>query len=624
MLCYLPIRFIRGVFKYFYFDYKGFLFENPSKTSWRTKIWSVILQKVSSPKLCSCESLLPKLPVPKLSETIDRYLCSIEPITDEEEFQKVSEMARRFKSREGRLLQLITKIYSFFVSNYVTNFWEKYAYLYSRSSLLINSSVGHCDLFAYQTFRQAERAARIAYIETQSMLAIDRQALKPVGNGLLSSTHYKNCYAACRLPGKTFDQWKHYALAKHILVLCKGCFFRLPLFDKNNHIFSLDHFTRAFDEILNYSVDDNVPERYIAAFTTDRRDIWFKNRQQYFIQNPVNRQALQIIESAAFVINLDETSNFDYDPDKPELLSEFMKNMITGNGSDRWVDKSLNYTVGSNGRCGGTTEHSVADGADFDHIMENYSYMDVKVLKLMADDAKKCFDHYQNARNDVDCQSLIFRKFGKGLIKKRKVSPDAFVQMAIQLAYFKDQKKFVLTYEPGSPRFYANSRTETLRSVTKESCAFVRSMLDEQATDEERLKLLNEAAVKHVEHSRECMIGKGVDRHLFVLLVFSKMLGFKSPFLDYYINQQWILCTSQAPNMTGQIDEDEDPNFSWLGAGFGAVSQSGYGLCYRFAGNHSICLHITSYKSCEKTDSERFKNLLVESFDEMANLLKNA
>jgi hypothetical protein len=39
--------------------------------------------------------------------------------------------------------------------------------------------------------------------------------------------------------------------------------------------------------------------------------------------------------------------------------------------------------------------------------------------------------------DDLDIRILQHRDFGKGDIKKCKISPDAFIQMAIQLAYYK-------------------------------------------------------------------------------------------------------------------------------------------------------------------------------------------
>lgn len=39
--------------------------------------------------------------------------------------------------------------------------------------------------------------------------------------------------------------------------------------------------------------------------------------------------------------------------------------------------------------------------------------------------------------NDIDLRILAFSDYGKGFMKTAKVSPDAFIQMALQLAYFR-------------------------------------------------------------------------------------------------------------------------------------------------------------------------------------------
>lgn len=103
------------------------------------------------------------------------------------------------------------------------------------------------------------------------------------------------------------------------------------------------------------------------------------------------------------------------------------------------------------------------------------------------------------------------------------------------------------------------------------------------------------------------MTGKGCDRHLFVLYVMSRATKTKSKFLEHYVSQKWLLSTSQPPNMTNQLNEDKFADSSWMGANFGAVAQNGYGICYRFAGNHSIYAHISSYKSESNTVNKIFK-----------------
>ncbi|GMS79873.1 hypothetical protein PENTCL1PPCAC_2048, partial [Pristionchus entomophagus] len=700
---YMPVLFSRFILRHFYFKYKRWLYENPKKPSTLTKVWGVIrsLLSLTPPRLKSCDALLPSMPVPALEDTVERYLESIRQLHSKEELAAIEKMARDFLEGEGVKLQRFTKMYALFKDNYVTGFWEKYAYLYSRSSLLINSSVAHVDLFSDIPATQAFRAAHIVYIEFLSQLSIDRQTYSPLGAGIVCARHYEKMYAVCRVPGETIDHLENHGISRHIVVLHEGGIYKVNVVDDKDRIYTVDQLTDIFIELLtrpNAKVEG--AEGRVAALTHDKRNDWHANRRRFFESIPKNKSALREMETAAFVIVLDPTNDWDYEPENPDSLSRFMKSMLTGEGSNRWTDKSLNYIIGKNGRvkrrrhfslsihffgwkrdnveiiyaktiesiwticipliwfqCGGTTEHSIADGSEFDHIMENFVWMEndivdyppldvqlareksfnaneakdrvkfaerieIEVTEEMASEIDRCFSSHLDAARDMDMASLIYRPWGKGRIKKCGCSPDAFVQMAIQLANYRDQGRFVLTYEPASSRFYANSRTETLRSVTDESCLFVRAMEDGGMTDRShRASLLRKACELHSTHNRDCMVNKGVDRHLFVLFVMSQATGTSSPFLNHYIQQEWLLSTSHVPNVTNTMKEDHEfTDKSWLGASFGAVAKSGYGICYRFAGNHSICAHISSYHSAKNTDSERFRGHLVKAFEDLSAL----
>ena len=50
----------------------------------------------------------------------------------------------------------------------------------------------------------------------------------------------------------------------------------------------------------------------------------------------------------------------------------------------------------------------------------------------------------QQLLNDVELRLLMHDAFGKGLMKKCKTSPDAFIQMALQLAYYRVGDKMCL------------------------------------------------------------------------------------------------------------------------------------------------------------------------------------
>jgi hypothetical protein len=59
-----------------------------------------------------------------------------------------------------------------------------------------------------------------------------------------------------------------------------------------------------------------------------------------------------------------------------------------------------------------------------------------------------------------------YANYGKKVITKEFVmSPDSLVQMAMQLAYYRDQHEIGLTYEASMVRFFRHGRTETIRSV---------------------------------------------------------------------------------------------------------------------------------------------------------------
>ncbi|VIO98638.1 Uncharacterized protein BM_BM6097 [Brugia malayi] len=634
MSTYLPVLLLRFTIKHLYFGYKRYLFEEEGNYSLSTKLWFIFhhLFNKLSPQLYSCEGLLPTLPLPSLKGTIARYLNSVEPLLSSEEFTNVKNMAENFLKNEGWKLQGLAWLYWCFVDNYVTSFWEKFAYHYSRKGILINSSVAHLDVFVNVPANQAVRAAHVVLLETLSMLSIDQESLQPnvyvlpshflltllsicfdekcreikklqIAGGVISLSHLWKCYATTRVPGEIMDHLEVYCgTSRHIVVYYRGCIYKMNVFDENGRIFDLKELTEIFSELLTRKESIGEVEGRIAALTTDYRNQWCLNRRRFFLENATNRASLALIESAIFYLILDE-SNYNSDP-VGILLKMVVEQQSTQLPMEQNLLTFLKIIFPQ------ISTPFVKYPKEVEEIVRpnNLSSMEKYAVRLNFDineqmkaEINRCYASYQEQINDVDVACLVFRDFGKGFIKKVGISPDAFIQMAIQLASFKDQNKFCLTYESISARFYANSRTETLRPVTKESCAFVKSMISTESNSEERLKLLKTAAKVHVFHSKECLTGSGVDRHLFVLYILSKMTGINSSLLDYYITQPWELSTSQTPNVTRQINEDEYPNLSWFGGGFQATCKSGYGISYRFAGNHSICINIASYKSAKNT-----------------------
>ncbi|KAK2098292.1 hypothetical protein P7K49_023743 [Saguinus oedipus] len=88
-----------------------------------------------------------------------------------------------------------------------------------------------------------------------------------------------------------------------------------------------------------------------------------------------------------------------------------------------------------------------------------------------------------------------FDNYGKTFIKKQKCSPDAFIQVALQLAFYRLHQRLVPTYESASIRRFQEGRVDNIRSATPEALAFVRAMTDHKAAvpASEKLLLLKDA-----------------------------------------------------------------------------------------------------------------------------------
>ena len=75
---------------------------------------------------------------------------------------------------------------------------------------------------------------------------------------------------------------------------------------------------------------------------------------------------------------------------------------------------------------------------------------------------------------DSDVKVTPLNSFGANFIKQiGKVSPDAFMQMALQLTFYRIHGYCAAVYETSSTRKFLHGRTETCRSLTPEQQEFI-------------------------------------------------------------------------------------------------------------------------------------------------------
>ncbi|XP_063699683.1 carnitine O-palmitoyltransferase 1, liver isoform isoform X2 [Culicoides brevitarsis] len=641
------------------FMYKGWMYEarGPgSKPSLKTKLWVVLVKiflKWNKPSLYSFQGSLPRLPLPSVHDTLDRYLQSARPLLDDANYERIVKLAQEFENGIAKKLQWYLVLKSWWSTNYVSDWWEEYVYLRGRGALMVNSNFYGIDaIFMHPTTVQAARAASVTHILLNFRRTVERQELEPImvqGLVPLCSWQYERIFNTVRVPGRETDKIVHYPDSNHIVVLYKGCYYKMIIYHKGR-ILKPCELQIQFENILASKATPLAGEERVAALTAWNRTKWAETRETVFSKG-VNKTSLYLIESAAFVLSLDEEP-YEFDLEHPEKLDHYGKVLLHGNGHNRWFDKSFTVCIGTNGRVGFNAEHTWSDAPVMGHMWEtvigdqfiydvydengntkgtpefeppvptrlSWDLNNEKTLGLI----QEAYDEAQILLNDVDLRILVHNQYGKGFMKTCKLSPDAYIQMALQLAYYRDAGKFSLTYEASMTRLFREGRTETVRPCTIESAAWVKSMEDPNSTTEERVALLKKASLRHQRGYQDAMCGKGIDRHLFCLYVVSKYLEVDSPFLKEVLSEPWRLSTSQTPHgQTNKMDLKKYPNCISAGGGFGPVADDGYGVSYIVAGEDLLFFHISSKKSCEKTSSEGFAQQICKSLADIRLLFED-
>lgn len=222
--------------------YKGWMYESRekgSRISNATKIWAACTKLFSAwnpPSLYSFQGSLPSLPVPSVHETTQRYLLSVRPLRDDDNFKRMEQLVKEFETTIAPKLQNYLILKSWWSSNYVSDWWEEYVYLRGRSPLMVNSNFYGLDaLFLRTSERQSARTAMIVSLLLYFRRLVERQELPPVTvQGLvpLCSSQYERIFNTVRIPGVESDKIVHYKDSNHIVVIHKGRYFKVIIYHK--------------------------------------------------------------------------------------------------------------------------------------------------------------------------------------------------------------------------------------------------------------------------------------------------------------------------------------------------------------------------------------------------------
>nr|XP_030712879.1 peroxisomal carnitine O-octanoyltransferase isoform X3 [Globicephala melas] len=575
------------------------------------------LAKSSEERTFQYQDSLPSLPVPSLEESLKKYLESVKPFANEEEYKKTEAIVQKFQNGIGEKLQQKLLERAKEKRNWLEDWWLNVAYLDVRipSQLHVNFGGPASHIEHYwppKEGTQLERGSISLWhiLNYWQLLRKEKLPVHKVGNTPLDMNQFRMLFSTCKVPGITRDSVINYFRTEseghcpsHIAVMCRG---RVFVFDVMHEgcLMTPPEILRQLTYIQKkcHSEPDGPG---VAALTSEERTRWAKAREYLISLNPENLTMLEKIQSSLLVFCLDDGSPHV----TPEDYSQVATKVLTGDPTVRWGDKSYNLISFSNGVFGCN-----CDGSDKVRDIPLPEELVFTVDEKVLNDINQAKAQYFKQASDLQLLVYAFTSFGKKLTKKKKLHPDTFVQLALQLAYYRLHGRPGCCYETAMTRYFYHGRTETVRSCTVEAVRWCQSMQDPSTSLFEQQHRMLEAFAKHNKMMKDCSTGKGFDRHLLGLSLIAKEECLPVPelFTDPLFSRSggggnFVLSTSLIGYLRVQ----------------GVVVpmvHNGYGFFYHIRDDRFI-VACTAWKSCPETDAEKLVQQTFHAFSDMMQLM---
>ena len=414
---------------------------------------------------------------------------------------------------------------------------------------------------------QVTRAASLVISALSFVRAVRKEELPPdtLRDKPLCMYQYSRLFGTARVPTENGCHIGQDSDAKHIVVICRGQFYWFDVLDDNSDLIMTEKDVALNLQVIVQDAEETpiqeAAKSALGVLSTENRKIWAGLRDVLTRdEDSNNSECLGIVDSALFILCLDYT--------EPQNQAELCGNMLCGTNevvkgvqigtcTNRWYDK-LQIIVCKSGSAGINFEHTGVDGHTVlrfasdvytDTILrfaksingqapslwtstspdpskrDPSSFGDVSTTphKLewdMVPELSTALRFAETRLADLiqqnEFQTLDFIGYGKNFITSMGFSPDAYVQMAFQAAYYGLYGRVECTYEPAMTKIFLHGRTEAIRSVTPESTEFVRTFWGENPA-QQKVAALKTAAQTHTNMTKECAKAMGQDRHLYAL-----------------------------------------------------------------------------------------------------------
>ncbi len=475
---------------------------------------------------------LPRQPIPPLADTLKAAARSVSPMLNGLQRLKsklVFELYGASQAKQQkRLLTLAREQPINWCAAGLTHLW-----LSGRGALPFSNNYVLLLDDDPQAATLTERAARLIVAALNLSQSVRAQSLSPdvAANLPLAMDQYRRCFATHRRPRPHCDELVTVTGSHHIAVLVDGQAHCVAV-DLQRGAVSLQAAQQALEHIMENgdgAYDGDLAPGMLSALP---REQWMRQRGE-LLKDSHNQQTLSMLEKALFVVCLDRGIT----PGSPSGLTA---NLRDGNSHNRYYDKSMQIVVMENGKAGLCFERAAVDGSV---ALGFAARLQAESLKLPAAGSEETGQEAQGIRtraapwamslalkrqliaakksvaerrNQRGIETWTTPEIGRTRLKSLKISADAVVQLAVQLAIYQVTGETPAIFEPVQLRHFAGGRMDFIVPVTAESLVAVRALNDPIAKYQVA-KQVRRAAKEHQDLVLRTKSGRGLIAHLLAL-----------------------------------------------------------------------------------------------------------
>uniref|UniRef100_A0A673N7J9 Carnitine O-acetyltransferase-like n=1 Tax=Sinocyclocheilus rhinocerous TaxID=307959 RepID=A0A673N7J9_9TELE len=534
-----------------------------------------------------------KCPVPPLLQTLQRYLTALEPLLPPEELEHTRGIVQKFGCPGGLGENLQRELIkrAKHSHNWISDWWVQWAYLECRQPLAVHSnpaiSLPKRDFTDWRGQLVFASKLIAGVLDFKAQVDSGRLGVEYMRGQPLCMELFPQLFSSCRIPGPKHDHVIHYGRPRrgpaHITVVRNYQFFQLDVYNSDGTPLTESQIHAQLLRIRSQSwKTDKQP---MGILTSEHRHTWGQAYTR-LLRDKINKESVRLIEKSIFTLCLDSpVMRISDEKYSSRMAAQILHGGGTfSNSGNRWFDKTLQFVVGEDGSWGLLYEHATAEGPPIatllDHVLDYCKKPDRMRAPLIPLPMPKKLYFYINSEIkwdlemakqnlDICClrRNLNFQRFGKDFVKLLKLSPNSFIQVAIQLAYYREAK----------------------------------------------VQLLREAVDAYSILTEQSLMGQGIDRHLLGLKLQAIEEGLSVPriFMDtaYGLATHWKLRTGQVPANTDSV------------MCFGPLVPDGYAVCYNPQQDH-VHFSITAFNCCEETNAEKLALTLERSLHDLQELFQ--